>query len=410
MVETKIQILIEGCVSFFHENHYSDGVITRYVSLWRNGIVSFMEKIGVDVYTPDIGAEFLLTFKHEGKVGRYERSRIRSIHMLDDLLTFGYVRKRCVKLVHHALDGEIGAEMEVLLTNLTNLRRNKATVYKYRLDLSYFADYLRLSGVNVIKNITEEHIVTFMSSYSNKAGILTALRTLFRFWKERDITDSRFLYLLDNYKTPVHERIPSFFTKDEILRIENTVSRSCGIGKRDYAIILLASRLGLRASDIAGLQFSNIDWDKNLITVIMKKTGKTVELPLLADVGNALVDYLRNGRPKSNLKHVFLSLCAPYTVATKELVCGAIDRIVRKSGVDLRGRHHGPHALRHSLASAMLANGTTIPVISEALGHCNTETTKTYLKIDIKLLLKCALPVPPVSSNFYEQKGGAFYA
>lgn len=409
MVESKIQVLIERCVSYFHENHYSDGTITRYVSLWRNGILPFMAKKGIEVYTPDLGVEFLLPFMHEGKIGRYENSRIRSIHMLDDQLTFGHIRKRSVKLVHHALDGEIGAEMEVALTNLINLRRSKATVDKYRLDLSYFADYLRLMEVNAINDITEEHIVTFVSSHSNKAGILTALRTFFRFLKEKVVTDSRFLYVLDNYKTPVHERIPSFFTKDEILKIENTVSRSCGIGKRNYAIVLLASRLGLRASDIARLQFSNIDWDRDLIIIKIKKTGKTVELPLLADVGNAIVDYLRNGRPKSNLKYVFLSLCAPYTAATKELVCGAIDRIVRKSGVDLQGRHHGPHALRHSLASALLEDGTTIPVISETLGHSNTETTMTYLRIDVKSLLKCALPVPPVSSDFYKQKGGVFY-
>ncbi len=121
------------------------------------------------------------------------------------------------------------------------------------------------------------------------------------------------------------------------------------------------------------------------------------------------MDYLRNGRPHSTLKHIFLSLHAPYTAATKELVCGTIDRIVRKSGVNLRGRHHGPHALRHSLASAMLEDGTTIPVISETLGHNSTETTMAYLRIDVKSLLKCALPVPSVSSDFYEQKGGIFY-
>lgn len=225
----------------------------------------------------------------------------------------------------------------------------------------------------------------------------------------KNIIDGRFIDFFDSYRQPVRERIPSFFTKEEVSQIENSILRSSGIGKRDYAIVLLASRLGLRASDIAGIQFSDIDWDKNSITLKMKKTRKFVELPLLADVGNAIVDYLRHGRPHSNLTHIFLSLQAPYTAATKELVCGAIDRIVRRSGVNLRGRHHGPHALRHSLASAMLEGGTTIPVISEALGHSSTETTMTYLRIDVKSLLKCALPVPPVPSDFYEQKGGIFY-
>ncbi len=409
MEDTKIKILIEQCVSYFHEHHYTNGVITRYVSLWCNGIVPFMDKKGVDIYTPDIGAEFLSTFHHEGKVGRYAKNRIRSIHMLDDLLTFGYVRKRSVSLVYHVLEGEIGIEMNKLIAHLTNLRRSKSTLYQYRLHLSDFINYLTLSGAKIVNDITENHLITFISSHPNKASVLTELRVLFRFWKEENIIDGRFMDLFDNYKHPVRKRIPSFFTKEEVLQIENSISRSSGIGKRDYAIVLLASRLGLRASDIAGLQFSDIDWDKNLITLKMKKTGKIMELPLLADVGNAIVDYLRNGRPNSNLKHIFLSLCAPYSAATKELVCGVIDRIVRKSGVSLRDRHHGPHALRHSLASAMLEDGRTIPVISETLGHSSTETTMTYLRIDVKSLLKCALPVPPVSSDFYKQKGGVFY-
>lgn len=409
MIETKITILIERCISYFHEHHYTSGVITRYVSLWRNGIVPFMDKKGVDIYTPDIGAEFLLAFQHDGKVGRYAKNRIRSIHMLDDLLIFGYVRKRSVKLVCHVLDGEIGVEMNKFIVHLVNLRRGKSTLYQYRLHLNDFINYLTLNGVNTVNDITENHIITFVASHPNKASVLTELRVLFRFWKEKNIIDGRFIDFFDSYRQPVRERIPSFFTKEEVLQIENSILRSSGIGKRDYAIVLLASRLGLRASDIAGIQFSDIDWDKNSIILKMKKTGKIVELPLLADVGNAIVDYLRNGRPHSNLKYIFLSLQAPYTAATKELVCGAIDRIVRRSGVNLRGRHHGPHALRHSLASAMLEGGTTIPVISETLGHSSTETTMTYLRIDVKSLLKCALPVPPVSSDFYEQKGGIFY-
>lgn len=77
--------------------------------------------------------------------------------------------------------------------------------------------------------------------------------------------------------------------------------------------------------------------------------------------------------------------------------------------MDITSKHHGPHSLRHSLASAMLEGGATIPVISESLGHRSTQTTLTYLKIDIQSLLKCALPVPSVDEDFYMQRGGAFY-
>lgn len=211
--------------------------------------------------------------------------------------------------------------------------------------------------------------------------------------------DGRFDDLFASCKPRKKERIPSFYTAKEVMTVENSVRRSSGVGKRNYAMLLLASRLGLRASDIAGLQFSNIDWDRNLIILVMQKTKKVIELPLLADVGNAMIDYLQHGRPKSTLQSVFLSGRAPYVTATNLMVCAAINTIICRSGIDITGKHHGPHSLRHSLAGAMLEGGTMIPVISESLGHRSTETTLTYLKIDIRLLLKCALPVPSVPED-----------
>ena len=261
-----------------------------------------------------------------------------------------------------------------------------------------------------VSDITESDIPTFVSSHpTSKVSIVSALRVLFRYWKEEHIIDNRFEELFDTYKVRKPERLPSYFTAEEVRRIEQAVSRTNTTGKRNYAMLLLASRLGLRASDIANLQFTDIDWDKNMITLTMQKTGKVIELPLLADVGNAIIDYLRHGRHESALQSVFLSGNAPYVAATKAMVCKAIDEIICKSGVDTSGKHHGPHSLRHSLASAMLNGGAMMPVISESLGHRSTQTTLTYLKIDIRSLLKCALPVPTVADSFYMQRGGVFY-
>lgn len=267
-----------------------------------------------------------------------------------------------------------------------------------------------MSGVHRVCDIAEDHIVTYISRHpTNKVSILSALRVLFRFWKEERIVGDRFDDLFASFKVRKAERVPSYFTSAEVIKIEQSIERSSGVGKRNYAMILLASRLGLRASDIAGLRFDNIDWDKNTISLKMQKTKSHIELPLLADVGNAIVDYLRHGRHESSLPNVFLSSRAPYVAATKHMVCSAINRIICASGIDILGKHHGPHSLRHSLASVMLERGTTMPVISESLGHRSTETTLTYLKIDIKSLLKCTLQVPPVPDDFYMQRGGAFY-
>ena len=98
------------------------------------------------------------------------------------------------------------------------------------------------------------------------------------------------------------EKLPSYYSKEEILQFENQIDRLSIVGKRDYAMFLLASRLGLRSSDIRLLQFSDIDWDKNEIRIIQKKTKKPVILPLLEDVGTAIIDYVMNARPDKKTK------------------------------------------------------------------------------------------------------------
>ena len=410
MEEVNILELTERCIKYFQRQCYTRNRITVYKSLWRNGIIRYMSQKGIESYSPSVGAEFVSTCHFHGTIRPQEREKIRSIQVLDDMLKLGYIRKRCITPVFHALDGEVGAEMEKLITHLTNLRRSMVTIKDYRLYLSEFLMHLNERNVKHVPAITEKDILTFVSSHpTNKVNIVSALRVLFRFWREEHIVDDRFEELFDTYKTHKPERIPSYFTANEVMRIEQSVSRNSANGKRNYAMLLLASRLGLRASDIANLQFSDIDWDKNMITLTMQKTKKVIELPLLADVGNAIIDYLRHGRPKSDSQNVFLSGNAPYVAATKNMVCAAINGIILRSGVDTSGKHHGPHSLRHSLASAMLNGGSMMPVISESLGHRSTQTTLAYLKIDIRSLQKCALPVPEIADCFYMQRGGAFY-
>ena len=410
MEEVNILELTERCIKYFQRQCYTRNRITVYKSLWRNGIIRYMSQKDIESYSPSVGAEFVSTCHFHGTIRPQEREKIRSIQVLDDMLKLGYIRKRCFTPVFHALDGEVGAEMEKLITHLTNLRRSMVTIKDYRLYLSEFLMHLNERNVKHVSAITEKDILTFVSSHpTNKVNIVSALRVLFRFWREEHIVDDRFEELFDTYKTHKPERIPSYFTANEVMRIEQSVSRNSANGKRNYAMLLLASRLGLRASDIADLQFSDIDWDKNMITLTMQKTKKVIELPLLADVGNAIIDYLRHGRPKSDSQNVFLSGNAPYVTATKNMVCAAINGIILRSGVDTSGKHHGPHSLRHSLASAMLNGGSMMPVISESLGHRSTQTTLAYLKIDIRSLQKCALPVPEIADCFYMQRGGAFY-
>ena len=201
-------------------------------------------------------------------------------------------------------------------------------------------------------------------------------------------------------------KIPTTYTEDEISRVLSAVERSSAIGKRDYLILLLAAEYGWRSGDIVSFRFSQIDWDSNRISFRQDKTDVPVEYPLLSSVGNAIIDYLKHGRPKSDAPEVIVSAgvgkhgtpLKPPTIHS--IVC----RYMREAGIShWKEKKHGPHSLRHSLASNMLKNNVSMPVIGTVLGHQRTETTKIYLKVDIGKLALCPLPMPALATSHYKE-------
>jgi len=167
-------------------------------------------------------------------------------------------------------------------------------------------------------------------------------------------------------------------------------------------MILLAARLGLRASDICGLKFENIHWETNTLLLVQKKTKEKIELPLLVEIGNAIIDYLKYGRPISDLPYIFIRAGQPYDRLEEPTLHSIVSFYLRRAGINnIDEKKHGPHALRHSLAGFLLEKKTPLPVISEVLGHTNTESTKTYLRIDLESLRQCALEVSPLNSPYY---------
>lgn len=406
--EREIKSLIRDCVVYLRKEGYSEPRIKDYHRFWRDGIEEYMDKNSLANYHAGIGESFLNGMPIMS--GSHMRAIRRSIHVLDDFLLYGKVRKRIVQFVHHELPGELGKVAMEFLRSRKKLRQSKLTIESHRCRLSYFIAHLTLRSVNHISDMGEDDVLAFISSVQNcKDRYLSTIRLFCRFLYQQKYIDRNVEYVIGRNNYPIREILPSVYNADEIKRIENTVEQSSAVGKRDYAMLLLTTRLGLRSSDIAGLTFENLDWDGNLISLVQYKTKKIVELPLLTDVGEALINYLRYGRPISDLHQVFLTANAPYRSVNRKIINGAVSRTIIASGVDIKGRKFGPHAMRHTLASQLLQNGTSLPVISETLGHSETQVTMNYLRIDIKSLMQCALDVPLVFRNFYEQKGGVFY-
>lgn len=193
-------------------------------------------------------------------------------------------------------------------------------------------------------------------------------------------------------------KLLSYYSKEEVSQLLSCVDTDTPLGKYAFAVVSLLAYLGIRAGDIINLKFSDIDWDKNIIRYNQMKTGASQSLPMPDEVKLPLLDYIKNARHESaDPEYVFVTTCAPYT---KHSCTSGVFRMVGKcmetAGIAYEGRHHGPHALRHSLATNLMNENVPISAISNILGHSSTRTTEIYLTVDETNLREITLEVPNV--------------
>jgi len=170
---------------------------------------------------------------------------------------------------------------------------------------------------------------------------------------------------------------------------------------RDYAIILLISRLGLRISDVKNLKMRDIIWEENRIEMVQQKTDNPLSLPLLRDVGEAIIEYLKFYRPASSEEdYVFLSHAIPFKrLSDNNDIHGRLGRYIERAGINIpTNRMKGPHSLRHALAVKLIDNNISLLTISAILGHSDIRSTADYLRVNVELLRQCTLS-PEVNCN-----------
>ena len=186
--------------------------------------------------------------------------------------------------------------------------------------------------------------------------------------------------------------LPKFIPAASVQKVLDRCDRQTPTGRRDYAILLLLARLGLRANEVAVLNLEDIDWDNARIT-IHAKGGRWSQLPLPRDVGEAIAHYLRLGRPRCSCRRVFIRDCAPVTgFANSVAISALVKRALKKADVD--SARKGAHVFRHSLATEMLRQGASLDEIGDLLRHKNLNTTAIYAKVDLAALRPLALPWP----------------
>lgn len=391
----------------------SGDTISRYLSSVRH-LISFMEQRHESIYRPELGDFFISTSNLDKGIGfrHYQRDR-RMVSMLNAAMssTLDLFYPKKPKQVPFSYPGDIGTLAKTYLNSQAFKEKMlaRATVDYYKLYLSRFSIAMH-EARKTLQTLTRQDITNYLSSVTGQKYCKTLpIKNFLRHLYDAGLLKENVSMALEHIRRWRVVPVISYYEKEEILALETSIERSSALGKRNYAIILLGSRMGLRRSDICNLEFGNIDWDRNELSIIQCKTGKPLTLPLTREVGEALVDYIMNGRPKSPSPKVFLNQSAPYFPIKAHLVTTVVSNCMREAGIDLRGRHHASHSLRHSLATQMLKEKTPLHVISSILGHTTSESTMAYMSVDIDMLLKCSLDVPPVSIDFYEQKGGVLY-
>jgi integrase len=222
---------------------------------------------------------------------------------------------------------------------------------------------------------------------------LCALRSFLRFASGEGLAGTATAEAVPAVPSRRQARVPSVWDAGDVARILDAVDRGNPCGKRDYAVILLVTRLGLRSIDVKRLEFADFDWPGCRLSVVQAKTGGQVWLPLLKDVGWAVIDYVRNGRPASGCPQVFVRHTAPVVpFSDQDHLHQILVKYARAAHVPLgEEKRHGMHSLRHTLATRLMEDGTPVEQIADILGHQSVASTGVYLKSSLGLLSRCAL-------------------
>jgi integrase/recombinase XerD len=228
---------------------------------------------------------------------------------------------------------------------------------------------------------------------ATKKGCAVHLRSFLRYLhgsgRTQDLASSVLLP-----KLYIHEGIPSALRPEQVEQVlRSTRQDRSPIGLRDFAILTLLSTYGLRAGEITALRLDEIDWSHDRLRIHHSKTGVHSELPLLRAPGEAILHYLRKGRPKSAQREVFLRVCAPYRALHGSSLHSVLEPRLKAAGVEPRGKR-GPHAWRHAKAAALLRKAVPLKVIGDVFAHRSAVSTMTYLKLDVEQLRGIALELP----------------
>jgi integrase/recombinase XerD len=389
---------------------YTEGSMNFYRNRWKK-IIKFAEERNEIYYSEQLGINFVenhyrIFEKDFNKtLSQKDTQELRIIRMIGDFQLHHTVLRRYYKhrkLLADSYFVEISNDFKKYCKQKDY---SMVTVDHYVKQSERFMDYLVSQGIRDCHDINlpiiNGYIRTLVGyTYKTVEQNICSIRSFLRYLQEQDILKTDLASKTPMIQARRQTRIPSVWTKEELDTLIGAIDRGNPKGKRDYAIILLACVLGLRVTDIKNLTFACFHWEEKKLIFTQSKTRETVTLPIPSELGWAIIDYLKYGRPKVDSPVVFVRHMAPFLpFSESDHLHQLIRDYMRIAHLPTLKKHRGMHSLRHTAASRMLEQDTPLAVISDILGHTNTDSTAVYLKVDINKLKECCMDTPEVCAH-----------
>ena len=290
------------------------------------------------------------------------------------------------------------------LNECSNTGNKSPTILAKKKTCVRFLNYIKQIGCNDIGDLNAGKISQALLIYDNKDNY-ARIRQFLRYLYDSGLIKTDFSGIVPHYKR--RSVLPTTYTPSEIKKVENAIDTATDTGKRDRAIILLATRMGLRSGDIAKLKWSEVDLNSGYIHLRQEKTGIPLSLQMPKAVMAAITTFLESAKSSGRCdEYVFHGMSAPYGRITTSIIRHATDRYFHKAGIDTSRKKHGPHTFRSSLASSMVNDGVSYETVRRILGHSDLNVIKHYAKVDIENLRLCALDPPRPKGIFADYLSG----
>lgn len=384
------------------ELRYSKSSISHYRAIWRR----FLEYSDEQYFSEGLAMRYLKECcgipetKYPGKLPHKLRVEFRAIRVLYDYKRFGQIFPRRKMSPKVEWPTKYCKVVDSFFENCKRINRGSAWMRRQIFVMKAFTQFLDREKIQSCDAIIPVNITEFIATqvgYSSNtmSTNLSYLKTFLRYLYLNQYNKTDLAACLPRIKHVVRKKIPSIWTKEEVARLLAAIDKGNPCGKRNYAMLLLIVRLGLRISDVRNLQFHNLKWELGCVEFKQTKTGHTIILPLLEDVGWAIIDYLKHGRPISGSQNIFIRHIAPFTAfSSNNNLHYHINKYLIAAKIEIpAGKCHGMHSLRHTLATELLQQHVSLPTIAGILGHRDVNTAANYLRVDVSMLKQCALNV-----------------